>query len=104
MSNGATGLLRAAVPRQEIGNRVYQLRRTFGLTQAELAASLGLLQAYISSIEGGRADIKTGFLLVLANRFPDLNLHWLLTGVGPMSTAAWLRAAVLFAREGGSAL
>lgn len=56
------------------------------LTAAAFAESIGVAQATISHILGPRNKYpSTEVILRLHARYPDVNLSWLLTGVGTMS-------------------
>lgn len=51
---------------QELGQRVAELRKGQGLTQAALAARLGISQQLMASYEGGRRRLPVVLLPVLA--------------------------------------
>ncbi len=59
------------------------------LTVGAFAESIGVAQATISHILGGRNKYPSmEVILRLHQRYPDINLEWLLTGVGEMSSEA----------------
>lgn len=51
---------------KQLGARVAELRKTHGLTQAQLAESLGLTQQMIASYEVGRRRVPVSLLPALA--------------------------------------
>ena len=51
---------------KQLGTRVAELRKTHGLTQAQLAESLGLTQQMIASYEVGRRRVPVSLLPALA--------------------------------------
>ena len=61
-----------------VGSRIRELRG-FDLTQADVAARIGICQGYLSAIERGKAEIGAAVLLSIAREF-DTSLEWLLTG------------------------
>ena len=49
------------------------------MTQADVAARIGVSQGYLSTVEHGEAEIGAEVLLSIAREF-DRSLEWLLTG------------------------
>ena len=50
-----------------IGPRLRRLRRTLGITQAQMAEDLGVSASYINLIEGNQRPISANLLLTLAH-------------------------------------
>ena len=59
---------------EEMGNKLKAARTRKGLSQRELAAKTGLLQAQISKIENGASDLRLSSLIALS-RALDLELE-----------------------------
>lgn len=59
---------------EDIGNKLKAARTRKGLSQRELAAKTGLLQAQISKIENGASDLRVSSLIALS-RALDLELE-----------------------------
>lgn len=51
---------------KDLGRRVAELRRTAGMTQAELADRLDVTSRYVQSIEAGQQNLTVESLTVLA--------------------------------------
>ncbi|RPF53953.1 helix-turn-helix domain-containing protein [Aquisalibacillus elongatus] len=63
-------------PREEIGKRIYELRRYFKITQKELCDGI-CTQAYISKIENGSLAIAADILFLIAERLGvDINYFY----------------------------
>ncbi|MFD2638627.1 helix-turn-helix domain-containing protein [Piscibacillus salipiscarius] len=63
-------------PREEIGKRIYELRRYFKITQKELCEGI-CTQAYISKIENGSLSIAADILFEIAERLGvDINYFY----------------------------
>ena len=71
--------------RQEIGERVRQVRKANGLEQTEMAERFGLSQAIISQYEKGQTEISLSFVFHLQGLGASPN--WLLTGAGKVDDA-----------------
>lgn len=63
--------------------RIRQLRKLLGLTQAVFARELGVTRDIISNYENGRVTPKMNFLLLLC-RVYNVRESWLLDGDGEM--------------------
>ncbi len=66
-----------------IGKRIKALRLTLKVTQTDLAKKLNVKPSAISQIESGKINPSTEKMKLLT-RLCDVNLHWLITGKGPM--------------------
>lgn len=64
-----------------IGNRIRAARRARGLTQKELAASVGISQATLSELETGESAGTT--MLATFAKALKVNAYYLETGIGP---------------------
>ena len=65
----------------ETGARIRQARTALGLTQKEFAASLGIVQGFLSGIETGRKNPSDTLLIALTHT-PGINPDWLTKGTG----------------------
>jgi SOS-response transcriptional repressor LexA len=72
----------------ETGERIRKARLTLGLTQKEFAASLGIVQGFLSGIETGRKRPSDTLLIALSHTH-RINSGWLKDGSGaPFRDAA----------------
>jgi transcriptional regulator with XRE-family HTH domain len=53
-----------------VGHRLRDLRRVLGISQAAMAARIGLSVSYLSQIENGDRPVTEGVLITLAREFP----------------------------------
>jgi putative transcriptional regulator len=62
-----------------VGNRLKELRTNLGITQAELAESVGVARVSIVAIENGRflPTIETALLISKALKIPIEDVFWL---------------------------
>lgn len=67
-----------------IAKRIKEIRKEKKLTQVEFAKTLGVSQSGVSQYEKGQRSPDSAFYTLFAKAFPDLSLHWLLTGEGEM--------------------
>ena len=70
-----------------VGARVALARRTIGLTQADLAARIGLDRTALAKIETGKRNLSALELASLA-RVTELPIDWLSPSRRPSSRAA----------------
>jgi transcriptional regulator with XRE-family HTH domain len=68
---------------QNVIKRFIVARKTLALTQAEMAASLGFKQSYISNIEKGRNEVTSNIIIALYKLY-SISPDWLITGEGEM--------------------
>jgi len=85
--NSVANMTQSQDKNTQIGVRIAQLRKQFGISQQEFAARTGLGRDSIANWETGRAEPIAATLTVLADEF-NVNLHWLLTGQGGMFLGA----------------
>jgi len=64
--------------------RLRMLIKALNLNQSTFAKSLGMTQPNISRMVSGDGKISVEVLHRIAKTYTQLNLHWLLTGVGDM--------------------
>lgn len=67
-----------------IGLRIKELRQEKKLTQKEFSKLLSVTQSSISRYESCTGEPDSAFFTSFSKSFPDVNMHWLLTGSGPM--------------------
>lgn len=67
-----------------IADRIKQLRQSKGLTQKAFADSLGIVQGYLSGIEGGR-KIPSHTLLIALCHIHGVREEWLFNGIGEVT-------------------
>jgi transcriptional regulator with XRE-family HTH domain len=67
-----------------MNDRVTEIRKKQGLTQAEFAAKLGFTQANLSSIESGKSALTEANILRICDLF-GVKAEWLRTGEGEMA-------------------
>ena len=63
----------------ETGRRIHALRQERGLTQEELANTLGITDRHIRGIESGKRNASIDLLVALANLF-SVSLDYLILG------------------------
>lgn len=68
--------------KKEIGERLREVRRSFGLNQKDFSDKLNTKQNYLSRYENGESEIPDNIKLFLSDLKIDLN--WLLTGKNKM--------------------
>ncbi len=66
-----------------IGSRIKAARLAKGLTQTEFAEALGIVQGFLSGIEGGKKRPSDTLLIALCHHY-RINEEWLFTGIGEM--------------------
>jgi len=65
-------------------NRIQQLMKTYQLSAADLADTLGTERSGISHFLSGRNKPSLAFVTKLLERFPDVSPDWLIMGIGSM--------------------
>ena len=68
----------------EQGARLERLMEALNITQTSRAQILGICQGYVSQLAGGSRNISRRVLHFIAKNYPDVNIHWLMTGDGNM--------------------
>lgn len=74
--------------KENVKARILQIMEREGLTAGAFAENIKVAQATISQILRGRNMPSTEVLIRLHQRYPDINLDWLITGEGTMSSEA----------------
>ena len=69
----------ASIDWPRVGRRIRELRG-FDLTQKEFAATIGVSQGYLSSMENGAVEVGAPILLRIAQQYGK-SIEWLLTGL-----------------------
>lgn len=67
------------------GKRFKQFRKALGLSQTDIATTLGIKPPAISQIEASKIKMSIENLEKISTTY-NINLHWLLTGKGSMYT------------------
>ncbi len=70
-----------------IGERLKQIRQVLGIKQVDLAKVLKINPSAISQMESGRTNPSLETLSELVVNY-NVNLHWLITGIGKMFNTA----------------
>jgi transcriptional regulator with XRE-family HTH domain len=65
-------------------NQLNKLIHDLGYTATRFADEIGVQRSGISHILSGRNQPSYDFIVKIANRFPDINLEWLILGKGNM--------------------
>ena len=65
-------------------DRIRKLLLNEGLTSGAFADEIGVQRSSISHILNGRNNPSLDFVVKTKNRFPKLNLTWLIMGIGDM--------------------
>ncbi len=71
-----------------MNERLIQFLAAENMTQAQFADSINVARASVSHIVQGRNNPGWDFIVNTMNRYPTLNIEWLLTGKGKMYKAA----------------
>ena len=71
----------ASIDWKKVGRRIRELRG-FEMTQADLAARIGVSQGYLSTVENGQSEIGAEVLLAVSREFGK-SIEWVLTGEEP---------------------
>lgn len=65
------------------GERIREVRKSFGLTLEKFGDRIGLKKNSVSQIENGKNELTDGNALAICREY-NVNEHWLRTGVGEM--------------------
>jgi transcriptional regulator with XRE-family HTH domain len=69
---------------QLLGLRLEEFLTVHDLKQVALAQIVGVEQGYLNQIVRGHKRISSTVIFGISKRFTDLNLNWLIRGVGDM--------------------
>ena len=67
---------------EDFGNRIQKLMDYYGLSASAFADSLAVGRSSISHILSGRNKPSLDFVLKIIEAYPEIELHWLLSGKG----------------------
>lgn len=73
------------MPNQSSNSRLKDYLRAKEISGTALAVLLGSSQPTISAILTGNRGLSKGMIARISDKFPDLNIEWLLTGEGEMT-------------------
>ncbi len=65
-------------------NRIEQLIKDKGLTSVKFAETIGVQASSISHVVSGRSKPSFDFMEKIKNKFPEINMNWLISGEGEM--------------------
>ncbi len=63
--------------------RIIKLRETLGITQSEMAKSIGVSKQYFSRVEKGETELSKHKVIELCSKH-SVSLNWLLKDIGNM--------------------
>jgi len=63
--------------------RILELRETLGITQSEMAKSIGVSKQYFSRVEKGKTELSKHKIIELCLKH-SVSLNWLLKDIGNM--------------------
>ena len=67
-----------------MNKRLQQFLTAENINQSQFADNLGVARAGVSHILAGRNKPGYDFLIAIMEKYPDLNMEWLMTGKGKM--------------------
>ncbi len=65
-------------------NRIEQLIKDKGLSSVKFAETIGVQASSISHVVSGRSKPSFDFMEKIKNKFPEINMNWLISGEGEM--------------------
>lgn len=65
------------------GRRIKEVRRKLGIKQQDMARALHISGSYLSEVEAGKSKAGFDLFFYISEQF-NVNLHYLLHGIGPM--------------------
>lgn len=80
--------------KENVRSRILSIMEREGLNAGAFATSINVAQATISQLLRGRNMPSTDVLIKLHQRYPDINLDWLITGEGSMTNRSGLETPV----------
>lgn len=69
---------------QQIGDRIYSLRKGLGLSQGEFGSKIGIKKASMSAIENNKSNPSEQTIMLICKEF-NVNYAWLKEGLGEMT-------------------
>ncbi|AQX00418.1 helix-turn-helix domain-containing protein [Elizabethkingia anophelis] len=70
--------------KETVNDRIKKFYESQNITQNDFAESIDSSQQYISAIVNNKRSAGPGFLLSIVEKYPQLNMHWLMRGEGAM--------------------
>lgn len=67
-----------------VSNVLFILRKEYEIPYAEVARKLGQSKEHISRMANGKVNLTANHAYEIANKFPEVNLDFMLNGEGPM--------------------
>ena len=81
---------------ETVKERLCEYLKAKRITKAEFGRSIGVSASYVTSMrDNGRASIGVEKIERIRQRYPDLNIEWLLTGNGKMYNEAGISQNVI---------
>lgn len=68
----------------EQAQRFKNLLKALKINQLQLSKSIEVHYSQTNAIYNGRGDLSRGYLNKLGKKYPSINTHWLITGIGDM--------------------
>lgn len=65
---------------RQIGHRLFAMRVDLGLSRQQIADALNIPLSDMQDVENGACKADVEMLIGIATEFPQVSLHWLLTG------------------------
>lgn len=69
-------------------DRILQIMRSKNMSQNEFASAIKMSPASLSSIINGHNNPTTKYVFAIHDRFPEININWLMFGEGEMMEGA----------------
>lgn len=81
---------------ETVKERLSEYLKAKRITKAEFGRSIGVSASYVTSMrDNGRASIGVEKIERIRQKYPDLNIEWLLTGSGKMYNEAGISQNVI---------
>lgn len=68
---------------ETINERVLSIAEDYAMSNSTFADEIGILRSSMSHIASGRNNASLDVIEKIASRFPEINLRWLISGIGP---------------------
>ncbi|WEA38584.1 helix-turn-helix domain-containing protein [Lysinibacillus fusiformis] len=76
-----------------LGERLKKARKSKGLTQEKLAEMIGTSRGVITNLEHDKIETPQPLIINALCNFLEINLEWLLHGIGEMDNAEVVKSA-----------
>jgi transcriptional regulator with XRE-family HTH domain len=70
----------------DINARILHLIKYLGVSNNKFASEIGISSSRMSNIATNRNNPDSELLMLIAKKYTDVNINWILTGVGTMFT------------------